>query len=542
MRDSLARRANGRADVVQGVGVVLVLFLALRPGLMSADSLDQLGQARSFTFNDWHPVLMAVTWGWLRKLFGDSGLLLAHLTLFEVGLAMLVNAFDVGTVRRRVALLLPFFPPVLSQVGVLWKDTGLFCVWIFALGLAAQGRGRSLKARAAFAVLAELFVCYGCAIRINALPAGIIINMLIVRLLFPNVGALDKSFRRVVKEGGAAGVALPLVFGLSWVAATIVEPVHAYSVQAVMIYDLALTGCEHGPIRIPPVFLAPEATTSSICAVTNDRNIDTLLYNPKVVKLTRTGADYNVLKRAWVRAVVADPIRYLRIRGKVFLHSMGAFSPLSDTYIMQKGIDPNFNSLGVSFRPNLVSRAIFGFVDLSVYDLPFLFRSYFWALIGIALLFLQRGDRRIAAVTSRYLVVSSLVYLLTWIPLVVANQFRYFSWTVVGIVLAVLLTPPSLRRRTADAMSDPYPSSAATSSHAPPSPNATPSMYSHPTPPPHELDHPDPTPPPSHPSHPSRHADPACPTPSNTLSKNPFKPQQSAPSSHAIASYSQADP
>ena len=41
----------------------LLCVVAYYPGYTSPDSIRQLGEARAWSFTDWHPRLMAAVWG-----------------------------------------------------------------------------------------------------------------------------------------------------------------------------------------------------------------------------------------------------------------------------------------------------------------------------------------------------------------------------------------------------------------------------------------------------------------------------------------------
>src|SRR5436190_2041437 len=83
------RRSVGRLIIkprhILGVGWLLVLLYAF-PGFMSTDSIDQLTQARTGVYTDWHPPLMALVWKLLDGIVSGPVLMLVLQTgLFLFG-------------------------------------------------------------------------------------------------------------------------------------------------------------------------------------------------------------------------------------------------------------------------------------------------------------------------------------------------------------------------------------------------------------------------------------------------------------------------
>ena len=64
------------------------------PGELISDSRDQLHQAITHQYLDWHPPIMAVVWSWLLKINGNPGLLLVlHQGLHWLGFGLIADGF-----------------------------------------------------------------------------------------------------------------------------------------------------------------------------------------------------------------------------------------------------------------------------------------------------------------------------------------------------------------------------------------------------------------------------------------------------------------
>src|SRR5262245_35375125 len=103
--------AGGCAGVAF-LGVALMIS-TYWPGLMSPDSWDQLGQARTQVYRPWHPPLMAWTWHWFDLVLpGPGAMMVFGCAMLWGGLAVIAAV----TIRRTpfggLALLIGVWPPV----------------------------------------------------------------------------------------------------------------------------------------------------------------------------------------------------------------------------------------------------------------------------------------------------------------------------------------------------------------------------------------------------------------------------------------------
>src|SRR5688572_28518775 len=140
------------------VPIALLVCIGFYPGYMTSDSLQQLREARSGTFTTWHPPLMAFVWRQFDRVVpGPIGMVVFHTLMFGAGLALFFN--------RRLGLipiaLVTLSPPVLGHLATVWKDVGMFCALVLAVGLYARGKPGW--------ALVPLF--YACCVRHNAMLA-----------------------------------------------------------------------------------------------------------------------------------------------------------------------------------------------------------------------------------------------------------------------------------------------------------------------------------------------------------------------------------
>ncbi len=147
--------ADRRPDLLT-ILIALAIWRVFFPGLMSADSIDQYGQAVTGNFNDWHPPLLAIAIKVVLELGGAIGLLMLGQCLAGVfGLRALARGclelFHPDAEPRKVAwrsfavlvvLLIPL-SPLAFYLMTLWKDAwaAVLMLWIGALALDLFRRG-----------------------------------------------------------------------------------------------------------------------------------------------------------------------------------------------------------------------------------------------------------------------------------------------------------------------------------------------------------------------------------------------------------------
>ena len=149
--------------------VAFVLWRVFFPGLMSADSIAQYGQALTGRYNDWHPPLMAIVLKIVLAAGGAIGILMLGQCL---GGAFGIRALAAAVLRlfygerlspRRIAwlsllvllaLLVPL-TPLAFHLMTFWKDTWamVFLVWLCALLLDATLDGLSPRRAVALVLL-----------------------------------------------------------------------------------------------------------------------------------------------------------------------------------------------------------------------------------------------------------------------------------------------------------------------------------------------------------------------------------------------------
>jgi hypothetical protein len=150
-REDVRGAAAGRLPGWILAAVALLLWRVFFPGLMSADSIAQYGQALTGRYNDWQPPLMAIVLHAVFSLGGAIGILmLAQCAAGVFGVRALVRAVIALLYGDRIperraawlpllvllALLVPL-TPLAFYLMTFWKDAWamILLLWIGALAL-----------------------------------------------------------------------------------------------------------------------------------------------------------------------------------------------------------------------------------------------------------------------------------------------------------------------------------------------------------------------------------------------------------------------
>jgi len=123
--------------VIAWLGVILYAY----PGYMSADSVLQLVQARTGVFGLGHPPLMGVVWALCDAIVtGPFGMLVLQVSCFVAGAYLLLRHSMSERAAAAVTLALCWFPPVLADLAVIWKDTQMTAYLVLGIALLTSPR------------------------------------------------------------------------------------------------------------------------------------------------------------------------------------------------------------------------------------------------------------------------------------------------------------------------------------------------------------------------------------------------------------------
>ena len=415
--------------------------LAFSPGYMSYDTLYQLEQALGKKpLSDWHPPAMSLTWRGLIAVTGTPAAMAALQAVVLWG-ALWALAWCVwATTRRRGASLavlgVGLFPPVLSFAGVVWKDVHMAFALLAAVATVPAGRrlpDDRVTARRALFVLGLTFLVYAVLVRKNGLCAVIPVFVLLVLALRRRETARGRLWL-TTSAALVAGILLPTL-AISVVA----RPVPTSQVSQIMLDDLlhVLSPHELRSAHVSSDLRRHLVSAAKDCARDHSlSNAYWTCYGRGADGPFTAVAHTDQIRSAWLHQMPRHVAGYAGYRLEVFA---GFLFASRQPY--QSGVIANGMGLSVS-HPRLEA-ALRTYVEGTVRYLPFLFDAWFW-LAAALLLSIRPGHGPFRA-PVRALGISSALYLVAYLPILPATDFRYAYWPVVAGALGAVLAPAGRR-------------------------------------------------------------------------------------------------
>lgn len=245
------------------------------PGQMSPDSYTQYKAAIQGIFDDHHPPMMSLVWGFLNSFYKGPGLLfLAHLFMMYGACLLLIMSATTRAIKLFYSLF-PLIPHVLFYSSMLWKDVGFAFSFLLSVALLHfyihQKKRISLWAASAIGLL--LF--YGSAVKFQGQYVAPII-------IFGLCYCLDNyriTFKTVLKTLLGCGFFLCALVEFN---DFFVPPSRkAHSWQCVKIYDLAAMSL-YAQKPLFPAFLqeSPDFSMHKVQERFNHKRVDDLFMPP----------------------------------------------------------------------------------------------------------------------------------------------------------------------------------------------------------------------------------------------------------------------
>lgn len=404
------------------------------PGYVSSgDALYQLQQATGAEpLSDWHPPVMSLLW---RALIAVTGTPAAMAVLQSVVLwaSLLAIAWSVWEMKRTRAgsatvLALGLAPHILTFVGVVWKDTHMAFALLATVAVAMLGMRRPPERPALRWVLfglGLLFLVYAVLVRKNAALAAVPVFAMLVLALWP------KPNRRTWLLA-ASGLAVALVVPVVAISA-IARPTHTSQLSQVMLDDL-LHVQSVADLRTAKV--SPDLRAHLVRAAEDCRrkgivsNVYWFCYGKGAEGPYTAVAHTDEIRDLWLKEVPRHLPSYVEYRVQVFSRLLFATRyPYSGRIVD--------NNLGLQISHPRLENTLRTYVKGAVEDLPMLFRGWLWLVVGAVLAI--RPGRGQLAVPVRALGLSSVVYVLGYLPILPVGIYRYVYWPAVAGSLALLL-------------------------------------------------------------------------------------------------------
>ena len=404
-------------------GLALFLLYAY-PGYMSSDSVLQVSEGRSHILTNSHPPVMAAEWGLLDAVVaGPILMLLLQGGLFLGGLYAIARRVLVPRAAAVAACALFLFPPVLTTMAVIWKDSQMAAYLVAGLAclLAARRRTR---------LVGWGLVTAGCAMRYNAFAASI---PLLVLLFEWQPGG--RGWRRYALGLVAAAVSTVVAFGANRVLT--VETRFALPAFGDIAGVLAYTSDRSDDELLRVLRGTPLHRREGIQAWARAHYSPRNAYwvdhgDDRLFDAATTPAQQAETTRAWKELIASDWGAYARSRLAGYQQLIGLsddplWSPVYTAYVESAD-----QALWIDHdaSPSVAQAWLADRFAWLATETP-LFRVWVYVVIALALLVLCCRDRLTFALFA-----SGLGYELSFLPAAGTPDFRYSHWLITCTCLA----------------------------------------------------------------------------------------------------------
>jgi hypothetical protein len=411
-----------------GFALSLAVFY---PGVMNYDARYVYMDGQKGFYGDWQSPVMTWIWKVIDPIApGVASMFLLIAGLYWLGIFVLSRSLARRSFTLAITLpLLALTPPLFAFVGMIWRDVFMAACWLLAVAIVFAA-GRRTERMLAIKVVACALVALGVLLRPNAVAAA---PLLITYIIWPQ----QFSFKRVVLAFVPVMVALAALVQVVYYG--VLNATRQHPLHSIVVFDLG--GIAHFSGTNPfPVAWTPEEMerVRSGCydpeAWNSYWNGHCKFVMEKVEheqKLFGTPA----LTRAWIDGIRNHPAAYIKHRLTFF-----------GTFLF--GRNAAMWTADIEHPPKLVFEDRWTFTALrhihdALQPTP-VFRGGTW-LAACILLCIIAWRRRTTPEGAFALATcgSGALYVLSYLPLGVACEFRYLYWAVLASAagLVVVLLP-----------------------------------------------------------------------------------------------------
>jgi hypothetical protein len=429
-----------------GIPIAAVLLFVLNvagtlPGILNSDSRIQFEQASTGKFTDWHPPVMAFLWSLLLPICrGPQPLLVLQQFFHWAGFGLVGDGLSRSgrPLAGRAMLAAGAFPFFLQFTRGIWKDVGLGSAFIAAFGLVFWFRAQGKSVPKGVLAGALILILYGTLVRGNAVFAFAPI------LIYAVMDSSRIRLHRLIVVSLA--LALAAIPASSFFNVKVLGAKHTQIVRALMIFDLAGIQQHVGDqvAVVPPEILSAEDMRACYTPITWD-NYSPWGECPDVSKRfgLLNSEDQQPLGfdpvKLWISGITHHPIAYL-------LHRIKHFN--SELYFIVPPAHLRFIPGTTTFSDWLDRNPSPKQIALDYLRISVIVWPVFWISAGVcALLLLQRAKPTVESTASVALLTSALIYGLSYAAIGLGVGVRYYYWTIMAILVAIILCFPVLRAR-----------------------------------------------------------------------------------------------
>lgn len=436
--------------------IALAIFI-FQPGYLNADAVDQLSQARSGQYSDWHPPVMSWVWSLLDKIApGALGMFILQVILFWSGLGLLAAFVTPKPFNQILIVLLGFYPPLFMLLSAVIKDILMAAVFLFGFAtLLWAGRLRSLT----LFFISLFLIMFGMLTRHNAILVAVPL-FLYAGFIFMDLKPIKIAHLTPLWLGlttGAFFFAAAFLLGRVWSGS--ITKIESYPIQQIMVHDLTAITLRLKTDFIPDYLAASEQPSmGDLRRIYNIRSLKNLFwpdFTPIHFKLLTDPAQVKDLTNIWVQTVTEHPRAYLEHRWKVFAATMGitvykACGPYyyEETVYKPKGL---YQEGGNYYSENPITNWLFNLVE-PLRDSPLYWNwPYVLACLIVltaSLIIIFRGGYETPPLAALVLSAGASMYALVNLFIATSCDFRFVHWNVTTALVSAVLLYSSIEKKT----------------------------------------------------------------------------------------------
>lgn len=406
----------------------LIMCYMFSPGFMTKDSIVQLYQAEKGILDDWHPPVMSLLWSFLILPFGTGGMLYFQLSVLFFSCYLMSKTFNFSKFGC-VFLFVPFLPWIFNFEFVIWKDVELAYSWFLSIALAIYCKYNKSSKLLIFLLFSSFL--YGLLVRSNSPAAAVFLLPFLMCCIF----------NLTVKKSIVISFMF-VVFYFLFVPRLFNELVGAKKSNALaymMIDDIVAIKLEGGKEFDLSLFTSQDMKKYKDCPRLRSYKVGAGSCDYKKMKYIIKN-NYSELKDEWVYNVTNNLFIYIKYRIRLFIDTLRG--PLSEPYYYYENTllsppyyivdDEVFNHVKITSVISGKSGQVllYKYVTMTNKWFSFVFKPFFWIVVSLCQLIFFVVNRTMYSIPFWMLPLSSISYVLGYIPFTQAHDLRYFYYSI----------------------------------------------------------------------------------------------------------------
>nr|BCN22390.1 hypothetical protein [Vibrio mimicus] len=411
---------------ILGICVFTVYVAVFYPGYLTADTVYMLYQTNGMSeFSNWHPVFSTTFFGYMYDIFSDTGPIWVLQVLLLISVALMISYRIKNILLSSMCFLfLTAFPPVMTNIGALWKDCFASIWLLFSVFYFIEYR----KSKSIFdSLLVFLFSLLAGLTRTDyiAISLPFILFLPIIYLHTNNKVNLVKSKMMI----NAAIYVLVYIFLLHVINAYLYNRVTKELNPWVTIASWDIAGISY--------FSGSQEYITSYNCKTSDSLVwgdssKFVINLPEEEIIHDKDEESNIFKKMWLDSVVSSPQAYLLHRACVAKRFLG-FGEV--TYPYPPPIASN-NIFSEGFKRSPLNLDIYWFFDDSKNQV--LYKYWIYLLIALLIVGLKGYLKVLSLVDGA--VFLSIMFCAARVLVLPATDFRYGLWIIFGTIILFFLS------------------------------------------------------------------------------------------------------